>query len=623
MSAKSCILVSGYIVLFIIICRRKVMSGKWKWKLKTKKKSNTAKRAWFKKKSLEKVKNIFKWKDIQIRSKLYLLFGFNAILFFATTVIVIFLLNMVWAKTVDIKNQGEKAAAIEEIGSLIRAKDIRIADYITFLKEDDIKSYRELRNELNVSLESLNETLDNKEQQQLTKKIEINNKRIDELFISVVAPAVVRLDEQIYTDARMEIAQLREENAATLQDLIQDVEADRNNTMQNMEQSMTLFVWLIIGAAALSAIFSGVFVFFVSRSLKNNLARIVGRAKRVAQGDLEEDVSTYDGKDEIGQLEKAISGMVDSLRKMVNGIGTAAVSVHKNSEELAHSSSNVKHSSQQISETMAALSVSAEKQGEGTGQLIAAYNSFNTQLGVAADNGAMVNEGSAKVLSVTRSGHESMKESIKQTNIVYEMIRNTYEEVLGMEEKTRNIHTLVESIKGIAAQTNLLALNAAIEAARAGEAGRGFAVVANEVRKLANQVEDSLVEINSTVIAVQNVSEAVSRSLKDGFQELEDGTAKIRKTGEGLETIKSEVEDMVCNIAVISNTLADLMAGSKEIKAGVEEAAEASQTFAAGAVSSSGSLQEQDSELEHIFARTNKMLSEANNLSALVKNFKM
>jgi len=599
------------------------MSGKWKWKLKTKKKSNTAKRAWFKKKSLEKVKNIFKWKDIQIRSKLYLLFGFNAILFFATTVIVIFLLNMVWAKTVDIKNQGEKAAAIEEIGSLIRAKDIRIADYITFLKEDDIKSYRELRNELNVSLESLNETLDNKEQQQLTKKIEVNNKRIDELFISVVAPAVVRLDEQIYTDARMEIAQLREENAATLQDLIQDVEADRNNTMQNMEQSMTLFVWLIIGAAALSAIFSGVFVFFVSRSLKNNLARIVGRAKRVAQGDLEEDVSTYDGKDEIGQLEKAISGMVDSLRKMVNGIGTAAVSVHKNSEELAHSSSNVKHSSQQISETMAALSVSAEKQGEGTGQLIAAYNSFNTQLGVAADNGAMVNEGSAKVLSVTRSGHESMKESIKQTNIVYEMIRNTYEEVLGMEEKTRNIHTLVESIKGIAAQTNLLALNAAIEAARAGEAGRGFAVVANEVRKLANQVEDSLIEINSTVIAVQNVSEAVSRSLKDGFQELEDGTAKMRKTGEGLETIKSEVEDMVCNIAVISNTLADLMAGSKEIKAGVEEAAEASQTFAAGAVSSSGSLQEQDSELEHIFARTNKMLSEANNLSALVKNFKM
>lgn len=597
------------------------MSGKWKRKQKIN--NGSAKRAWFKKGSFYKVNTFFRWRDIQIRSKLYLLFGFNAILFFATTAIVIILLNNVWAKTVDIKNQGERAAAIEEIGSIIRAKDIRIADYITFLKEEDIKSYRELRNELNVSLESLNETMDDKEQQQHLKKIEENNKKIDELFISVVAPAVVRLDERIYTDARMEIAQLRENNAATLQELIKHVETDRNNTMQNMEQRMMLFVWLIIGAAAMSTISSGVFVFFVSRSLKNNLARIVQRAKRVAQGDLKEDVSTYDGKDEIGQLEQAIGGMVYSLRKMVNGIGTAAVSVHKNSEELTHSSSNVKHSSQQISETMAALSASAEKQGEGTSQLIAAYESFNSQLGIAADNGAMVNEGSAKVLSVTRNGYESMKESVTQTNIVYEMIRNTYEEVLGMEEKTRNIHTLVESIKGIAAQTNLLALNAAIEAARAGEAGKGFAVVANEVRKLANQVETSLVEINSTVTAVQNVSEAVSRSLKDGFQELEDGTAKIRKTGEGLEIIKSEVEDMVCNIAVISNTLADLMAGSKDIKAGVEEAAEASQTFAAGAVSSSGSLQEQDAELDQIFARTNKMLSEANNLAALVKNFKM
>ncbi|TRZ36114.1 methyl-accepting chemotaxis protein [Niallia circulans] len=595
------------------------MSGKWKLKLKPRTLNIVKKKSG----SKDREKTFFRWRDMQIRSKLYLLFGFNAVLFFATTIVVIILLNMFWTKTIDIKTQGEKAAAIEEIGSLIRAKDIRIADYITFLKDEDIKSYRELRNELNVSLEGLNGTIADKEQKQLIHTIEENNEKIDDLFIRVVAPAVVRLDEKIYTDARMEIAQLREDNAATLADLVSFVESDRNNTMQNMEQSMTSFVWLIIAAAAMSAIFSGVFVYFVSRSLKNNLERVVQRASRVAQGDLLEEESLYDGKDEIGQLEKAINSMIYSLRSMVNSIGNAAVSVTNNSEELAHSSSNVKHSSQQISETMAALSASAEQQGEGTSQLISAYESFNRQLGVAADNGAMVKDSSEKVLSVTLKGHNSMKESITQTNIVYEMIRDTYEEVLGMEEKTRNIHTLVESIKGIAAQTNLLALNAAIEAARAGDAGKGFAVVANEVRKLANQVETSLVEINSTVTAVQNVSEAVSRSLKNGFQELENGSVKIKKTGEGFETIKTEVEDMVCNIAVISDTLAHLMTGSMEIKAGVEVAADASQTFAAGAVSSSGSLQEQDAELEHIFARTKEMLSEANNLSVLVKNFKM
>ncbi|WP_421879955.1 methyl-accepting chemotaxis protein [Marinoscillum sp.] len=343
---------------------------------------------------------------------------------------------------------------------------------------------------------------------------------------------------------------------------------------------------------------------------------------RLSVGDLTRTFST-EAKGDVEQMANNLNRAIASLSALLTEVTDQVLLIRSASEEMLHTSEEMNVSTSEIASAISEMNRGAQDQlakVDNASALIEAVMQFSSKMKEQAES---IHEAAKSGVNESEAGQNAIGQLDLSMQEILNYSNETTQSIEMLTKSSKDISSVLNIIKEIAAQTNLLALNAAIEAAQAGEAGRGFSVVAEEIRKLAEDSKKSVGRIEELIGNVQkettstaNLVVSMGTRIKEGeeatksslsaFQSI---SGKYHKTLSQSDDILKATNQQTADIGNIVDLMASIVVIAEETAAGTEQVASSSTELAAG--------------MENYIQKNREVTEITNHLTEKVSQFKL
>ena len=395
--------------------------------------------------------------------------------------------------------------------------------------------------------------------------------------------------------------------------IMSSLDSEVNSLMKSNINTTDTRKLILLLTTIISSIFGGVLGAILLVSIIRPLKLLNTQMLNIAEGeaDLTKTILVKN-KDEFGELASSFNKFISSLRELVIKIAESSEQITAASDEFSASSEQTKKTSEQISYSMQQIASQSTDHAMMTKTSLESINDSTTGLLTISSNTSNVADFSYSMKMQADKGAKSLNQVVEQMASIHNSVDIADKGITNLAShaiKIDNITTLINQISG---QTNLLALNASIEAARAGEYGKGFSVVADEVKKLAEQSNQSAKQIKEIVQSIQTETKETVHMISMVKENVSEGIDLSQATSVQFTEILGSIDQVSSQIQEIAATSEQISSGFHVITHSVEE-------IASGTNETSNSTEEIAAATEQQFAALDEISNAANSLAKLAE----